>query len=482
MRPKDYLEAGHVAPLRQAIANREFSISDLVAACVERIDALDPHINAVIAVNPRAMARAAALDDAMPGPESPPLYGIPVLVKDNIETSEQPTTAGSLALSNNRTGRDAPIIARLREAGAIILGKTNLSEWANFRSTRSSSGWSGVGGQTRNPHDLARSPCGSSSGSAAAVAARLAPLAIGTETNGSVVCPAGVNGVVGIKPTVGLLPSQCIVPISHSQDTAGPMALDVAGAAMLLAAMQGKPAVAPKPADLAGKRIGVVRSAMGYHEGVDACFGTAIDQLRAAGAEIIEGLELKPYKGFRGDTLNIMLYEFKHGLNAYLAGLPNDLSGLDLAQLVEYNRAHSKAEMQWFQQELFDASLEKGGLNSNEYTEALARAARATREDGIDKLLDGQKLDVLVAPTGGPAWCIDLVNGDHGLGGFSTYPAVSGYPHVTVPMGDVHGLPVGLSFAAGAGDDETLIGLAAAFESVRGPLAGLPAGIEKIET
>lgn len=475
------IESGSVAEIHAAIASRQVSVESITAACLDRIRRVDSQTCAIIAVNPDALAHARRLDGELASSRDlPSLYGIPVLVKDNIETHELPTTAGSLALVENHTGRDAPVVAALRRSGAIILGKTNLSEWANFRSRRSSSGWSGVGGQTRNPHDLSRSPCGSSSGSAVSVAAGLAPLAIGTETDGSIVCPAHVNGIVGIKPTVGLLPQTGIVPISHSQDTAGPMARDVESAARLLSALQGGADFTSHLANarLEGKRLGVVRSATGYHEGVDRVFDVALDTLRSAGAILVDDLSLKPgYRGFRHDAFNILLYEFKHDLNRYLQELPNHCGNLDLAQLIEFNRAQADVEMTWFEQELFVAAQAKGGLDSPEYKEALARAGNATRADGIDRLLTEHALDALIAPTGGPAWRIDLINGDHTLGGFSGYPAVAGYPHVTLPMGEVHGLPVGLSLAGAAHRDREITGLAYAYEQARGIRPKLPAAI-----
>ncbi|MCB1691407.1 MAG: amidase [Pseudomonadales bacterium] len=465
------IERGSVAELTGAIMSRRISVEALTRAYLDRIAAFDDKTRAVLAINPDAISDARRKDEYLQqAPASlPALFGIPVLVKDNIETREMPTTAGSLALASNDTGRDAPLIERLRASGAIILGKTNLSEWANFRSSRSSSGWSGVGGQTRNPFDLSRSPCGSSSGSGVAVAARYAPLAIGTETNGSIVCPAGVNGVVGIKPTVGLVPADRIVPISHSQDTAGPMALDVESAALLLEALSGTKGLVPAPgSSIENKRIGIVRSAAGYHEGVDALLAAAIGTLERGGAIIIDDLELKPaYKGLRDDTLNILLYEFKHDLNQYLASLPGKNAPRSLEELIAFNIAHADEEMPWFRQETFTRAQAKGGLDNEEYRSAMERAGRATREDGIDQLLADHHLDALIAPTGGPAWTIDLVNGDHGLGGFSTYPAVAGYPHVTVPMGDVAGLPVGLSFTAGRNQDARVIALAREYERLR---------------
>jgi len=471
-----------ILELQAAMEEGQLSAEALTVHFLERIATRNAELNAVIAVNPEALDAARALDgERARGATRGPLHGIPILVKDNIETRELPTTAGSLALKGNHTGRDATVVARLREAGVVVLGKTNLSEWANFRSERSSSGWSAVGGQGRNPHDTTRSPCGSSSGSGIAVAAGLAVAALGTETDGSVTCPASVNGVVGIKPSVGLVSRTGIVPISHTQDTAGPMTRNVTDAALLLSAMAG-----PDPTDAAtqrggadfgadylgataadglkGRRIGVLRSADGYHEGVEALLGRAIATLRAAGVTLVDGLAFAPYAEFDDDSYDVLLYEFKHDLNAYLASLPNDLHALTLEALIRFNTEHAAAEMAYFQQEVFVKAQAMGPTTDEAYTEALARVRKATREDGIDRLLDEHELDALIVPTCDPAWSIDLVNGDHWVDGFSTYPAVAGYPHLTLPMGEVHGLPVGLSFTGAAFSEPELIGIASAFE------------------
>jgi amidase len=478
------LIAGASIPeLQAAMDAGRFSAEVLTRHFLAQIVARNAELNAVISVNPEAPAAARALDaERARGELRGPLHGVPILVKDNIETRELPTTAGSLALQDNHTGRDAAVVARLRDAGAVILGKTNLSEWANFRSERSSSGWSAVGGQGRNPHDTSRSPCGSSSGSGIAVAAGLAVAALGTETDGSVTCPASVNGIVGIKPTVGLVSRSGIVPISHSQDTAGPMTRNVADAAILLAAMAGPdprdPATqragaafelgdagAPGGSGLQGRRIGVLRSTFGYHEGVEALLRRAIAALRAAGASIVDDLELAPYDGFDDDSYDVLLYEFKHDLDAYLSGLPNALDSLTLEALIRFNEKHAAAEMAYFQQEIFVKSQAKGPLTEEAYTGALARIQRATRQDGIDRLMREHRLDALIVPTCDPAWTIDLVNGDHwGVDGFSSYPAIAGYPHLTLPMGDVHGLPVGLSFTGSAFSERALIDMALTFE------------------
>ncbi len=464
----------------------EISAEALVRYYIERIERLDGELASVLAISPDALEQARERDRQLAAGEPPGLlHGIPVLLKDNIESRELPTTAGSLALQDNHSGRDAPLVASLRAAGAVILGKTNLSEWANFRGERSSSGWSALGGQTRNPFDLSRTPCGSSSGSGAAVAARLAPVAIGTETNGSIVCPATANGNVGIKPTVGLVSRTHIVPISHTQDTAGPMAMNLADAVVTLAAMMG-----PDPADpatnerpewgaeellaaletdnLEGVRIGVIRGLANFHPAVLAVYDQAVEMLRAAGAEIVDELSLDWPEGFWADTYTVLSHEFRHTLNAYLASLPDaQLNRLDLAALIEFNREHADRQMPWFGQEHFERAEATDGIESEAYLEALARIGTATREDGIDRLLAEHEVDVLISPTGGPAWKIDWINGDHFGGGSATPAAVSGYPAITVPMGEIHGLPVGVSLFAGRYSEPRLIAVAAAYERLR---------------
>jgi len=482
-----YTDWPGVAELHHAMREGELTSAVLTERQIARIELLNPELNAVISIDPSARAQARALDARLAAGEwAGPLHGIPVLLKDNIETRDQPTTAGSLALAENATGRDAPLVARLREAGAIILGKANLSEWANFRSERSSSGWSAIGGQTRNAFDPTRSPCGSSSGSGVAVAAGMTVLAVGTETNGSVVCPASANGIVGIKPTVGLVSRTYVVPISHSQDTAGPMARSVHDAVVLLAAMAGPdeddPATADRPewsldhlpahlgADgLEGKRIGVLRSSAGFHSDVDELLEAAIVAMRDGGAEIVDDVEWQTPDGFFGKAYDILLYEFKHDLNAYLAGLPDpDLSDMTLADLIEFNRKNADAEMPWFDQEIFEQAQAKGPLNDEAYSEALAAVQKATRTEGIDKLLAEHELDALIAPTGSAAWTIDLINGDHFIGGSSSLAAISGYPNITVPMGQVHGMPVGLSIFGARFSEPVLIEIASGYENSAG--------------
>lgn len=472
-----------IPELQEAMQEGALSSEHLTQFFFDQIAAKNDRLRAVIAVNPQALETAQALDEERASGEvRGPLHGIPILLKDNIETVEQPTTAGSLALKDNMTNRDAFVAAQLREAGAVFLGKANLSEWANFRSERSSSGWSGVGGQVRNPHDTNKSPCGSSSGSGAAVAALMTVAALGSETNGSVVCPSAINGVVGIKPSIGLVSRHGIVPISHSQDTAGPMARSVTDAAILLEAMigydetdavtaaaqeQGEPDLAGmlNVNGLQGKRIGIVRSATGYHEGVDALFDEAVQAIVEAGAIIEDSLRLQRYNGMGSDTYNILLYEFKADLNAYFAGLPNELDTLTLETLIQFNKDNEAREMPYFKQEIFEKSNALGPLTDSDYLDALKRAQDETR-NGIDNMLQEHELDAIIAPSYSAAWSIDLVNGDHFLGGFSTYAAVAGYSHITVPMGKLHGLPVGLSFVSTAFDEGGLIELAYAFEQL----------------
>jgi amidase len=480
-----------IADLRAAMDRGELTVQRLVAACLERIDAIDragPQLRAVIEVNPDALDIAAQLDAECAGQGSRgPLHGIPILLKDNIDTADRmATTAGSLALLDSRPAQDATLAWRLREAGAVILGKTNLSEWANFRSTRSISGWSGRGGQTRNPYVLDRSPCGSSSGSGAAVAASLCAVALGTETNGSIVCPASVCGVVGLKPTVGLTSRAGVVPISASQDTVGPHARCVADAALLLGALVGvderDPATAASAgrflADytvflerdgLSGARIGVARKAFtGYHPGVDALLDAAIEVMRRAGATVVDPVALPGIAATRDDEREVMLYEFKAGLEAYLASRMSDAeqkSPRSLADLIAFNQAHAADEMPWFGQELLERAAEKGPLTEADYLVARARS-RCVAQAAIDGVLSQHRLDALIAPTRTPAWLVDPINGDQIKGGSSGPAANAGYPLITVPAGHIAGLPVGLTFMGTAFSEPTLIRLAYAYEQV----------------
>ncbi len=472
-----------IQSLHHMMTAGSLSAEELTQYHLDRIKRLDPKLNAIISLNPDAIEDAKQLDERIKsGQLLGPLHGIPVVLKDNIETSGPiATTAGALVLKNNITGRDATLVKNLRESGAVILGKANLSEWANFRSERSSSGWSGIKGQTNNPYDFSRNPCGSSSGSAVAAAAGLATLTIGTETNGSIVCPASANGVVGLKPTVGLVSRHGIIPLSHSQDTAGPITRTVSDAALMLSVIQGfddKDAItdtgkkhqqrdysqALKLNGLQGKRIGVLRSAAGFHSEVDKLLESAINDFKAAGAIIIDDLEWQAPDGFWSASYDVLLYEFKHDLNQYLAALPNELSALSLKKIIAYNTANKAQSMPWFDQEILDKAQAKKGLKDETYLNALKKVQQATRTDGIDVLLEKHQLDAIIAPTGSPAWQTDLINGDHFIGSSSSLAAISGYPNITLPMGYVHHLPVGLSIFSGAYQEPTIIEIAFAYE------------------
>ena len=452
-----------------------------------RIAALDdagPNLNAVVAINPDAPREAAAAEAARLL-----LAGRTVLVKDNIETRELPTTAGSLALAGNDTGRDAPLIANLRAAGGVVLGKTNLSEWANFRSENSTSGWSAVGGLTRNPHAIDRNTCGSSSGSGAAVAAQLAWAAIGTETDGSIICPASINGVVGFKPTLGMVSRTHVVPLSASQDTAGPMARSVADAAQLLTAIAGvDPADAAtaeaaghlsdfteglETASFQGVRIGVLRNRVGPREDVKALFETALSDMEVAGAVLVD-VEVESDDAMYEAEYTVLLYEFRRDIAHYLQSLPGDGLPRDLPGLIASNSANAEEELRWFGQDIFALALETA--DEEAYREARATSLRLAGEEGIDALLAQHDVAFLVAPSRGPAWPSDLVNGDHFTGGYGlgSHAAIAGYPHLTVPMGAVERLPVGLSFIGGKWDDHAVLKAGAAYERVRSAILAEP--------
>ena len=442
---------------------------------IGEIDAAGPSLRSVISLDPAARATAIERDvEHRDGRVRGPLHGVPVLVKDNVDTVDLPTTAGSLALSTSRPVSEAPLVARLRHAGAIILGKTNLSEWANFRSTHAASGWSAVGGLTANPWALDRSAGGSSAGSGAAVAAGLAPLAVGTETDGSIVCPASLNGVVGIKPTVGLIPAQGIVPISHSQDTAGPMARTVREAALLLDALVGGAGAfaalctdATTNQGLHDLRIGVARSYFIGHPGTDQVAEAALSALSKAGAQLIDPADVPVLPAYDAwdDELTVLLTEFHHDLDRYLA-TRTEGSPRSLAELVDFNRRHSDEELQWFGQELFEQALSRGGLDDEAYVTARQRGVLAARDDGLDAALGRHQLDLLIAPAFGPAWKSDLANGDpRDVGSRCTSaPAVAGYPIVCVPGGLVHGLPVGIALLGTAGSEAVLVRVAHVLE------------------
>lgn len=480
--PAFAFEEANVAGLQQEMASGALTSHTLVQAYLERIAAIDaagPHLNAVIERNPDALKEADRLDaERKAGNVRGPLHGIPVLLKDNIDAVPMVNSAGSLALANHHPKSDAFLVAKLRAAGAVILGKTNLSEWANFRSIRSTSGWSGRGGQTRSPYALDRNPCGSSAGTGSAIAANLATLGIGTETDGSIICPSAVAGLVGLKPTVGLISRSGIIPISISQDTAGPMTRNVADAAALLTAIATPDPFDPaaserkdsapidytahlKPDALKGARIGVVRKLMGYQPDTDAAMRRAITALKAAGATVVDA-EIPTLGQWDADELQMMLYEFKDGLNTYLAhsGAPYK----SMSDLIAFNQQHAAQEMPFFAQELFEQASTKGPLTDAAYLAARDRVRRLAGLKGIDAALQAQHLDALVAPAMSPAWATDPVNGDHFLGAGYGPAAAARYPSLTVPMGQVHGLPVGIVFLGTAWSEPRLIELGYAFE------------------
>ncbi|MGE5349996.1 MAG: amidase [Actinomycetota bacterium] len=473
-----------VTQLQQGYDNGDFTVTDVVQAYLDRIEAIDdsgPMLNAVIQVNPDALAIATQLDaELKEGKKRGPMHGVPVLLKDNIDTHDQmETTAGSRALSGSHPLQDSYVAMKLREAGAVIIGKANLSEWANFRGNLSSSGWSGVGGQTKNPYVLDRNPCGSSSGSGVAVSANLCMIAIGTETNGSIVCPSTANGIVGIKPTVGLLSRSGIVPISFTQDTPGPMARTVSDAAAALGSMTGidqadsKTAASEgrfltdytpflKEGGLKGKRLGWYTSARGTHYKVDTLMQHAVNYLKSQGAEVIEIDNI--YSREVGSlSFQVMLYEFKDGLNKYFASLGENGPIKSVEELIEFNNNDS-IEMLYYDQELVIEAQKKGDITSKEYLDALEKMNRLVREEGIDRVMKEHKLDAFIAPTGSPAWKTDLVNGDSYTVSSSSPAAVAGYPNITVPMGYVDGLPVGISFFGRAWNEPLLIEIAYSYE------------------
>jgi amidase len=470
------LEDATVAQLQDWMASGRFTARRIAELYLERIDDIDrggPSLRSVIEINPDALAIADALDAERKakGPRGP-LHGVPVLLKDNIDTADRMlTTAGSLALEGTRPSQDAALVERLRTAGVVILGKTNMSEWANFRSTRSTSGWSGRGGQVRNPYSLDRNPCGSSSGTGAAIAANLAAIGVGTETDGSIVCPSGANGLVGIKPTVGVIGGAGIIPISHTQDTAGPMARTVADAALLLDAMTARPPrggsyVRGLRADaLKGARIGVARKQyFGYSAAADDLVNRAIADMKAAGAVIVDPADIPTASKLDACEIEILLFEFKADLNAYLAsrGAPSAVRSLE--DLIAFNEREKAREMPYFGQELFVRAQKKGPLTSPAYRTARATCRSRARAQGIDFVLRKYRLDAIVAPTGSPAWTTDLVNGDHFTGASSTPAAVAGYPAITVPAGQAFGLPVGISFMGASQSEAKLIAFAFAYE------------------
>jgi amidase len=481
--PGDFAE-GTVAGLQDAMKAGRLTARALAEACLARIDAIDrkgPALRSVIETDPDALSAADALDKERrtKGPRGP-LHGIPVLLKDNIATAGRMlTTAGSLALVKSHPGMDAPLVKALRRAGAVILGKTNMTEWANFRCSYATSGWSGRGGLTRNPFALDRNPSGSSSGSAAAVAAELCPLAVGTETDGSIISPSSVNGIVGLKPTVGLVSRTGVIPISHSQDTAGPMARTVRDVAILLGTLvcaDDDPATKSKsrkahgdytafldPRGLKGARLGVARNLFGFHDATDAVAEKALVTLKKLGAILIDPADVPNVNDVATPELTVFLYEFKAGVEAYLARIPGS-PVKKLKEIIAFNEKERPREMPYFGQDTLIRSEGKGGLDNYEYQEALARCRRLMRTEGIDAVMDKHKLDAIVAPAAGPACLTDLLLGDRGAGGASTPAAVAGYPSISVPMGHVFGLPVGLAFFGRPWSEGTLLKYAYAFE------------------
>ena len=475
-----------VSELQAGMVSGKYTAQSLARKYLDRIDEIDkrgPAINSVIELNPDALSIASELDKERKAKGARgPLHGIPVLIKDNIDTQDRmTTTAGSLALGGSSPLQDSSVAKKLREAGAVILGKTNLSEWANFRSSHSTSGWSGRGGQTKNPYVLDRNPCGSSSGTGAAVAANLAAIGVGTETDGSVVCPSNANSLVGIKPTLGLISRAGIVPVAHSQDTAGPMCRSVTDAAILLGALAGADsrddatnASAGKSSSdytkfldangLKGARIGIHRKGFGFNDAVDKLMNDCIDIIKKRGVIIVDPADIPTQGKFDDSELEVLLYEFKADLNSYLASLGSRAPVKSLKEIIDFNEQYRDREMPYFGQDLFIKAQAKGPLTDKAYRDALAKNHRLSRKEGIDFVMDKNKLDALIAPTGGPGWTTDWINGDHFTGGYSTASAVAGYPHITVPAGYVFGLPVGISFFGRAWSEPTLIKFAFAFE------------------
>jgi amidase len=475
-----------IPEMRSWLESNKYTSEDLVNMYLDRIRGIDkegPTLNSIIEINPDAVSIAQQLDtERKSGKVRSPLHGIPIVIKDNIDTADKMvTSAGSLALAKNIARNDAFIVTRLREAGAIILAKTNLSEWANFRSNRSSSGWSGRGGQTRNPYMLNRNPCGSSSGSAVAVSANLCAASIGTETDGSIVCPSSINGIVGIKPTLGLCSRTGIIPIAFSQDTAGPMARTVTDAAIMLGVLTG---IDPQDSATAGSegkvhsdytrflitnglkgaRVGVARNFFGFHEKVDALMEGVIKVLESAGARIVDPANIEFVKETGESEYQVLLFEFKDGLNKYLAGANPDTEVKTLEDIIRFNNDNASEELRYFGQEILLEAQKKGPLTENRYLQALSNTKKYSRDSGIDSIIKRRSLDVIIAPTGGPAWVTDLINGDHYLGGSSTPAACAGYPAITVPAGFVEGLPVGVTFIGKAWSEPQLIQYAYSFE------------------
>jgi amidase len=484
--PAFELDEATISELQDAMKSGKLTsraITEKYLARIDQIDKQGPAINAIIELNPDALSIADGLDKERSAKGARgPLHGIPMLIKDNIDTADKMmTTAGSLALLNSRAVKDSTVAQRLRDAGVVILGKTNLSEWANIRSNHSTSGWSGRGGQTKNPYALDRNPCGSSSGSGAAISANLAAAAIGTETDGSIVCPSSTCGIAGIKPTVGLVSRTGIIPISHSQDTAGPMCRTLRDAAIVLGALTGMDEADPATAEsrehsytdytqflkedgLRGARIGVVRRTFGFNEDVDKIMENALEVMKKQGAILVDPAPIESAGKFGESEFTIFLYELKADLNAYLAKLGPNAPVKTLKDIIEFNDHNAEKEMPYFGQDTFLKSQEKGPLTAQEYLDAVAKARDLARKQGIDATMDKNNLDALIGPTGGPAWLTDHINGDSFGGGSSSTAAVAGYPNITVPAGFIHGLPVGISFFCRAWSEPVLLRVAYSFE------------------
>ncbi len=475
-----------IQQLQAGYSEKKYTVTEITQTYIDRINEIDrngPALNSVIMINPDALSIAEELDrELREGKPRGPMHGVPVILKDNIDTHDKmPNTAGATILRNSYPDKDSFIAMKLREAGAVILGKANLSEWANFRADVSSSGWSGVGGQTKNPYILDRNPCGSSAGSGVAASANLCMVAIGTETNGSIVCPSNNNGIVGIKPTVGLLSRSGIIPISFTQDTPGPMTRTVEDAAIALGVMTGIDSADSKTLASAGKfltengytrflkadgakgkRIGLLRKTMGFSDRVDTLVNETVRWLRSNGAEVID-IEMPEESKYGNASFEVMLYEFKDGLHKYFASLGDDAPVRNMTDLIEFNKKDS-VELRYFDQDLLEMASKKGDMNSPEYKKALEKMLKATRENGIDKVMNENKLDAIMAPTGSPAWKTDLVLGDHFVGGSSSLAAVAGYPAITVPMGFIENLPTGITFFGKAWSEPVLIEIAYSYE------------------
>jgi amidase len=479
-----WLEEMTITELQKGYKDGKYTVSEVVTAYLTRIDEIDksgPALNSIIKINPDALQIAGELDsEYAEGKIRGPLFGIPVILKDNIDTHDKmPTTAGATVLRNSFPDADSPVTQKLREAGVVIIAKSNLSEWANFRGTSSTSGWSGIGGQTKNPYVLDRNPCGSSSGSGVAVSANLCMVAIGTETDGSIVCPSNNNGIVGLKPTVGLISRSGIIPISFTQDTPGPMGRTVEDVAICLGVLTGIDQEDSKTLDsegkflkdysaclkkngLKGKRIGVIKNSGGFSDRVDSLMRLAIADMTAQGAQIIE-VEAPKSSEYDDASFEVLLYEFKDGLNKYFKGLGDDAPVKNISELIKFNKSDS-IELKYFNQKILEMADKKGDLSSPDYKKSLEKMLKATREKGIDKIMNSNNLDALIASTGSPAWKTDLLLGDHYVGGSSSLAAISGYPAITVPMGFIENLPVGITFFGRAWSEPVLLEIAYSYE------------------